>query len=440
MAKPAKYKKAVQMTVAEALGIDEETIKQKQAERLLNFEMSDLAEAHKQDAQELKAVHRGLDKHYMKFKNGKTDRKPVEEAYAREINLTLSMAKRFHPLSTYGRQMLAEAEKSRREFEDLVGPLVTNITAANLEMFSTVLPEEFLEDITTGRLFAIGALRTDFETTYGAGAVVYRIDQRGASGKKSEKILRIEWVFVDPMFRKLGVCTYLLGELINRAAQMGIENVSMDFPANNPHNNLLGYIIGTWHFEFGSGISPETVVMIRDILSFEKISDRKKGVKALSSLDESERTQLQKMALRKFGYRGYLTGKDLPADYFDYDLSCYAGTPTDPVGMLLVHITKEGILREEYLGAAKGKDDCAEALICSFLYRAVTERDPEERIMISYGNEGVNELLLDLCPRQLGQYLVNGTMNRPETDMTADDVEVIMQQPKEEPIPEGETL
>ncbi|MCR5099471.1 MAG: hypothetical protein K6B14_11080 [Lachnospiraceae bacterium] len=146
--------------------------------------------------------------------------------------------------------MLAEAEKSRREFEDLVGPMVTNITAANLEMFSTVLPEEFLEDITTGRLFAIGALRTDFET----------------------------------------------------------------------------------------------VVMIRDILSFDKISDRKKGVKALSSLDESERTQLQKMALRKFGYRGYLTGKDLPAGYFDYDLSCYEGTPTDPVGMLLVHITKEGMM------------------------------------------------------------------------------------------------
>ncbi len=342
-----------------------------------------------------------------KAQNEEASRERVEKAYCQKMDLLYSMVKQAHPLSEEGMQELHDAAACRKEAESLIGPMITTITDTNISMFSTVLTEELKEDIICGKCRAIGAFRTTFELVYGVGALVFHID---TDPDNSNDILKIDWLYVDSMFRRQGVCDFLIAELINRMTEVGIERLTVSFPSKNDHKLQLEYIFAAWQFKLASGVSPENVICVDDITDYDLIEEAGGDVQPISELDEKMKDKMIKTALRKFGAHGYPSAAQKHKAYFDLNLSGYMGTAVNPEAVILVHKTPGGIYRVDYRGCKKGEEINAVKLSAFVLLKAMTYKgDPI--VMIPYKKE-VSEFLEKICPRQLGQYLVTGELDR----------------------------
>ncbi len=423
MAKPKKYIKAVVPTLDEALEITDDIKKEVEAELKESFGIDDFIESHRTAQEVLEETDKHLDEYVAAYEKNKKDREPVEKVYALKIGLLTGMAKRFHPLSGYGISMLGEAVKCRTEFETLIGPMVTVITKNNIDLFKTVLSANVSEDIVSGRLSAIGAVRTKKGTSYGVGALAYYFDEIG-----TEQVLRISWLYINKEFGERGVCNQLIGELIYRCAKTGVYNISAEFPTTCGDTKLLGYIFGTWQFDMDSGLDPDSVMRVGDITGYEKIESYKKGVQGLSASDKNVSDLLVKKTLRKLGYSGFLTNADLPKDYIDRDLSCYFGDADSVKAILLAHKTASGTLRVEYMGFEPGCEALAYNLISFFIEKAVTSYEDDTLIKIPVEMEELGDFIEEICPKQMGQYLIAGNMTKPEpeTDLSTEDISKLM--------------
>lgn len=423
MAKPKKYAKAVVPTLDEALEISDDLKKELETEIKESFGFDDFIESHRTAQEILEETDKHLDEYVAAYEKNKNDREPVEKVYAFKIGILNGMAKRFHPLSEYGKAKLGEAVKCRMEFEALIGPMITRITKNNIDLFRTVLSRDVAEDIASGRLSAIGAVRTKKGTAYGVGALAYYFDEIG-----TEKVVRIIWLFVNKDFRERGVCNQLIGELTYRCAQTEFFNISVEFPIGITDTKLLGYVLGTWQFDLDSGMDPDSVMRVGDVTGYEKIDSYKKGVQALSAHDKNGSDLIVKKALRKLAYRGFLTNLDPTKDYIDRSLSCYFGEEDAVKAILLAHKTPSGILRVEYLGAEEGCEALYYNLISFFMEKAITSYEDDTLLKIPVEMEELGSFIEEICPKQMGQYMIAGNMTKPEPelDLSPEDVAKIM--------------
>ena len=420
-----KYEEPKRMTLEEVFGYDENEVEKKQEELLSELDVNDYVEALRQDAEMLTRVNREMDISIANLERGRIDREEAESIFAVKILVLLHMARHLHPLSEYGRAKLSEAIKCRQEFEEMVGPLVTNITANNAELFSTVLTADLVEDISVGRLHAIGALRTVGSTVYGVGAIVFRVDE---SVVYENGILRAVWLYVNPDFRQRGIAHHLIGELIKWMADRNIEHASAEFPAKDEFTAILGYILGSWHFEFEAGLSPEALMKVSDVFNYGKTGAYKKGATSLDTLDDKTYTQLVSNTLRRFSYRGYLLNLIFAGSYIDRKLSCFAGTVTTVYAILLAHRTPSGRCRVEYLNCVPGKERSMGVLICSFLEAAMMSSKDDDLIELPVDMEEVGLFIDKVCSRQMGMYMVEGTLAPPssDTDLNEEDIEQLL--------------
>ena len=425
MNKNIKYESPKNMTLEEALGVDEEEIGKRKEELLQSLSIHDFVEAQRQDVKMLKSINLEVDASIAALERGRVSREETEGLYALKILLLLHMARSFHPLSAYGRMRLEEAIKCRQEFEALVEPLITNITADNADLFSSVLTPDLAEDVSVGRLYAIGALRRDDSAIYGVGAIVFHIEE---SIVYESGILRVMWLYVNPDYRQRGVAHHLIGEVLKLMVDRGIDHASADFPVKSEHSALMSYILGSWHFEMETGLNPEALFKVRDVFNYGKTRSYIKGAKKLASLDEKTYMQLVNNALRRFSYRGYLRHLISDGSYIDRELSCFTGNATDVSAILLAHRLPSGRCRVEYLSCAPGQELQMRALICSYMDGAAMSSKDEALIEIPVDMEEIGLFLDEVCPRQVGMYMVEGVLMPPaeETDMDKADVEQLL--------------
>ena len=419
MAKPVKYEKAYFMDLDEALGIDEEEIQKKQFNRLMNLDVHALAKMHREDTELLKESDTKIDHSLVEYEKDDNDLEPVENAFANRIDILYRMARRFHPLSKYGKGMLKNASSCRKEYEKLIVPMASRITAKNVELFKTVLPPDLMEDIACGRRSAIGAIRSEKHKLYGVGVVAFYTDKVSTYDKG---VLFIDWLYVDPNFRRKGISHFLIGELMAFMADLGIENVAATFPAKNSYNYLIGYILGSWSFEFGTGLNMDVVIKMGDIKHHNKIDAYQKGSIPLSKLDDAACKKLIRSSFKKYKYSGFLS--EVPKDYIDRELSFYIGSPDDASAILLAHRTPSGIMRVEFTGVIPGQEVALGRLVCAFLKQAYLNSDNEDIVTIPIVMEEMGEFLEKICPNQMGQYLVEGDLEPPQPDFDMDDKEV----------------
>ncbi len=399
----SKYAEPTTISVDEALGIDEKRINEKQARRLL-LDMDDLIADHKADMEALKKSAGDIGKAVSDYEKEGEDREPAEIIYDKSIRIIYGMAGRFHPLSQYGKKMLNAAIVYRQKFEKSVGPMISTITKNNINLFRTVLPVDLYEDIVVGRRRALGAIRTIKGKTYGVAAIAYYQDRIETY---EDPILRIDWLYVNEKFRGRGLSYFLLGELLYQVSKSGIAAVSAEFESGGEYNYLLGYILGTWRFEFGTGLSTTSVIRLGDITGFSKISSKIKGVQTLASLDDISREKLITTAFRKFGYRGYLA--NVPFEYIDPETSCFLETPETVSALLIAHKLPSGMVRAEYEGLSNDQDS-AVRVVCKFLESASLIYDDDDIIDIPIDSEELGIFLEDVCPGQMGQYTVEGIL------------------------------
>ncbi len=417
-----KYDKAKIYDIDEAMEITEEQ------KELVNAELGDFLTIdnvlgmHKDVVTMLKEVDRHLDEYVAAYeKGGKKDREPVESVYGLKMSILDKMARSFNPLSRYGRKMLSDSVNCRKEFEELVGPMITRITAGNIDLFKTVLSPEVKEDIMAGRRNALGAIRTSKKTLYGVAAIVYHTERSNVNENES---LLIDWLFVNSKFKGRSLSNFLIGELINSAAENGIKDICAEFSQDLPDKKLLSYVLGSWNFDFNTRISSDGEMRIGDITGFKEIRDHSKGVNAFSSLGNVNGRKLIRNVLARFGYKGYLTAPLLPEDYIDYDLSFYTGSETDVSAVLITHRTVTGLIRVEFLEALEGKEELLYNLIAAFLEKAIKACDDDDIVVIPVEAEEIGEYLEKICSKQMGQYLLSGSIEQPlpEEDVTTEDI------------------
>ena len=404
MAVRKEFEEPRALSLEEALGTDDEAIREKMALRLLQGDeiLRSEIEAEKK---ELKELEDELERSVIAYERDDSNREPVERAYEKKLGILHRIAGQAHPLSDEGKEALREAAACRKEFETLIGPILTTITKNNINLFQTVLPEDIGEDVSCGRRSALGAIRTDKGRTYGVGAIVYYTDQVPTY---DGGVLRIEWLYVHERFRKRGVARFLLGELLHQMIRSGLPAVSCEFPAKGEYNRVLAYILSGWSFEFGTWISPEALIRIGDITGYSQISAMKKGAQSWSSLDGKMQELLKAKAYRKFGCQSWFS--KVSPEYIDRDTSCYLGSPGDIKALLLSHKTPSGMLRLEYLRFMKGQEESGTRLISLFLEKASLANEDDTLIMVPVEQEEIGMFLQKICPGQMGQYMVEGVL------------------------------
>lgn len=422
MLKPTKYPVAKIKGLDEALEMTEDQKKAVRQELSGILTAEDIIDMHGAALEMLKETDAHLDEFVAAYERNKQDREPVERIYGLKMSILESMARRFNPLSQYGRKLLAESVKCREEFEALIGPMITRITAGNIDLFKTVIPLSVKEDILSGRREALGALRTNKKTLYGVGAIVFHTED---SVFEENGSLKIDWLFVNNRFRGRAVSHFLIAELLNSAIKRGIEDITVEYPTDLSEKKLLGYVFGTWNFELQTTISPDAIIRIGDITSFKEIKQFNKGPKAVSSVKGISGSRFIKEILKRRGIRDYLVGNALPEDYFDTDLSFYMGSETDVSAMLLTHRTVTGLVRVEYLYTKPGKEEESFNLIAAFLEKAVMTCQDEDFLYIPVESEEIGDFLEKICSKQMAQYLLYGTLNKPlpDLDISTEEIE-----------------
>ncbi len=415
---PQKYKKAKLMSMEEAIGANATAF---QNDILANLDPAEIIEGYRDSVEMLEEINLHLDEYVVAYERDKNKLEAVESVYALKIATLYNMASRFHPFSKFGKNRLSEAEKCRQEYEALVGPLATHITKDNVDTFTAVLSAEMIEDITVGRLEAIGAIRSIRGDRYGAAALVYHIEE--TPGYENGVVV-IDWLFVGKKFRGRSIAHFLIGELLSAMAENDLYNVKISIAAKQDYTGLLAGILTVWHFDLRSSINAETVIRVGDIFNFTKISQYKAGVKALSTIDPKVRHQLIANFLRRTGYDGYLTSDLLPADYIDADISCFTGSETSPTGLLLVHKRSSGDVRVEYAATLDGTQDNLKRLHACFIEHAVTSLEEDKKLFIYTDSREISSFLNELCPKQLGQYQLRCILNPPADDLNLDEDDI----------------
>ena len=345
-----------------------------------------------------------------------------EELYLRKIRILCDLAKTFHPLSAYGIGMLRKARACRREWEAAGSPLITSVTRENSAAFTGVLSEDLMDDILAGRFRCIGAIRSREGKHYGAGAIVYYVEDDPVT---EQPVLRIIWLYVTEEFRETGVADHLMAELLLAAYELGIRYMTAAFPADGNMDVLKGKLLSSWNFKIEDGITPDTVIRVRDITNYTKVKKYSRKARALKEIYGGVKSVSVKRTLARFRRYEYLALDKLPEGYIDPDISCFFGEEDRIQAIMLAHRLSPGMVRAEFMGTMPGEEAYLKNLACQFIEEAVKISEDDTLLTIPIDNPEMAEFLEDICGTQMGQYLLDGFLKPPASgeDITSEAVE-----------------
>ena len=359
-------------------------------------------------------IAKGMKLH-MEMKAGDTPYDPntdgrelLEDLYERRLYLQYMGARTFHPYSEFGRLCLERAQLLIDDYEKEIGILNTRITKNNVDRFIGVLTEDLIDDISTGRYQAIGALRYDGDGVAGVGALVYTVDTDLLG---DEYILRIKWIFVREAFRRRGVATTLFGAILWKNRLLENENVLVEVPVDQKWYASYYNMLCDWHFDMEEGYSPQLYLRVSDIkpddnlkkmatfatsLSGAKASDRKAAIDSLSRDDD----RLFKLLKR-----------DIPKDYFDEKMSGICMLKGEIIGLLLVHRLQSETVRVEYLG---GDNKACMALLSNMICVAKKVCSPNAVLEFTVETEEIGNYFDRLFDKHLRIPMAMADLQKPK--------------------------
>ena len=116
---------------------DMENLRTLEKRILASVDTGAVVRAHRMENGYLKELDEAIEGLTAVYNSAVHDREPLEGVFVTKIDILLGMARRFHPLSEYGRETLDKAVACRMDFEELAGPLLTRITTDNLASDTT---------------------------------------------------------------------------------------------------------------------------------------------------------------------------------------------------------------------------------------------------------------------------------------------------------------
>ena len=389
------------------------------------FDYEAVMEAHLEELEMLEEIDGYLETVKAEFDPKKHVRQAAEMVYTAKIDLLLHLARRFHPLSGYGRDLLEQMRETRTEFERMAGPMITAITAENLSDFVSVIPEQFRDEIRYHRVHALGLLRSDMNRLFATSGVVYSWEK---PADDVEAVLRIHWFYVLPKWRRQGVANALIGELVLLMIRKSAGAFTFDIPIGDDME-VLGDLLTEWHFGFTTGVSPEFVCLLSDVRAGGIRPGRQpKNVSPIIEIGAAQTQELLRRMLKKEDPALYRKLIRVPKNYYDPELSCFIKTGSVCKGLLLVHKYESDRLKVEFIHASGGEEAANLLRFCAATGTEKYDRNTEFAI----NTETVENLSLfeSLFPKQRMEFLIEGILTPvyEDEDVSTEDIQELIEE------------
>ena len=407
-----------------ALSPDSEELKQLEKEILEGFDPADAVRAHKEELLYLQDALDALEVMDAEFSPSIHALQALEEGYLRVLMHIYGCARRFHPLTGYGREMLSYAEGIRKRFEWAHLPLVTALTEENADFFESLLSEDVLEEIMLGDLKGLGIFRRDFDETLPAAAAAYRlidIPETEDGAGYNTRILDLQWLFVDPEFRSRGAANQIIGELVSLMIREKADAFTTAFVPDEDYE-IVVQLLSEWGFELSAGLTPEFRASLSET-DKNPVPEEKRKVTPLHGLSKKD------LQILFTGYSGNKEAAEklesrIESGYFEEDLSGFAESNDSPDGLMLIHKKPSGRISIEFLDWKDEDMETGRSLLSFLASQAMKKYGKETVLCMQPESEEQEELLDDVFPSQLAAPCVEAVLTPPEKywDVTVEDV------------------
>ena len=345
------------------------------------------------------------------------NRQALEDLCMLRLITLYHLARRFHPCTSYGLQLLKASRGLRAVFEEKAGPLVSWIDKSNADLFRCVLPVDLKEGVELGRYRAIGILQSISKRICGVGALVFDEEQLPP---EQETVCRIHWLYVNPEWCRRGCADVLLAELITSEAERGIRAFTADIPIEDSFE-VFGQLFSDWNFRFMAGVSPRFACRPGEMKDQSRLLQYEGKAKPLSDQTPLVAERMIRAALAKGDARAYLAAIRKPMEYFDTQLSFYAGDPDQPKALLLVQRRPSGRFSVEYASGSENREELSAALACLAL-AAVKKYGKKTELVMEAQTEEKAGILEELFPQQRAYYQAEAILDEPVADVKEEEV------------------
>ena len=342
-------------------------------------------------------------------------REKLEDLYLEKIGLQIKAARLTHPMSEFGKLTLKAALETQKEYEDRVGALITMVTDDSIRKFKPLMTDDVMEDIMVGQTQAIAALKYKDGAVYAAGILAYKVD---TDRLEENIVIRIEWLYIAEEFRGAGLADLLLGNLIGRCIDLGIENITFDYPEESEYAQAYYNLLSDWHFGFTTGVSPDFVTEVSKETVKKNIEAMSYTAQAVEELSDKEFKDIAKGMLSAGTLDRMLKG-EYPPDYFDPKLSCVARKDSMK-GMLLAHRLPSGMVRTEYLGWSEGSGTALKGLISHLAVKSLEVCGKGTMISVPVESDELAGFIDETFEVQLRRPMIEASLFAPLPDEDVD--------------------
>lgn len=349
------------------------------------------------------------------------DDEMYENAYLKVIDSLIRMAKVMDPLGGFGKVRLKSALEICDDFSEKYWPLVTRVTAENIEAFSELLTPEQYDDILAGRKKCIGALRHFGDEVYGAGVCVYRFSEDSIM---ENPIIRVEYINVAQSARAFGTGNLLMAHAIRPA--LLDENIYITLQVTPPADSvesqeddevdefeILENFLDSWQFEFSYDFSDEFFFDISTIAGNKYIDVPSKHVKSIEELGDKADGMIRSF-FRSFNLKEDSELMNTSPRFYDPHTSCARLKGNTITALMLTHRYENGDYRIEMVRSKPDMDMKDVLDLIRFAYhRCVANGDESGMAKGIFLTEEGCELAAKLVPDAVRMLVCNGLLHAP---------------------------
>ena len=395
-------------------------------EYLEGYDENEPLRAHKQELADLDELLEVLKVVEKEFSPDIHAREAAENAYSTVLYLMYHLARRFHPLSSYGRDLLLKAESLRKQYErSFEAPMITGINKENSAAFEGFFSPDILECINNGRYRGLGLFRTDVDRLVPTAVAAYEWIYPPEEFEEGP-VIDVKWMLVDEEYRGRSLADFLIAELVTLMIRRNASAMNLCVPVDED-NEIWLTLFSEWKFSLETGLNPEFRYCLKDVKNKTSIAKYTKDATCFREIDTGMQDELIRQFLKSTDSLEFFDMLKTKEDYYDRDLSCFIGTEKNPAGILLAHVTPMGLINIEYFDYVGEAGKNVLALLSSCLYNALGKYDKKTEFVIYPETEGMEDFFERIIPVQRVIPMINATLSvLNDIDITEEDVNEMM--------------
>ncbi|HAV00262.1 MAG TPA: hypothetical protein DCW47_03590 [Lachnospiraceae bacterium] len=127
--------------------------------------------------------------------------------------------------------------------------MVKNVDAALIDRFVPLIPREYIDEVESGEMFCIGALKEDEEDMLPVGVLLFSADDGVINGTETATMIVISWLYVAEEHRMEGFANDMMEALSDLLEDSEAEGILCDVPFDSEFD-LLEAFLTSWGFQF----------------------------------------------------------------------------------------------------------------------------------------------------------------------------------------------